>query len=231
MWCDGLLHWPLLSYKLQRYITLLTKFHIVKAIDFPVDMYGWESWTIKKAERQRIDAFELWHWRRLLRVPWTARRSNKSILKEINPEYSLVGLMMKVKFQYLTTWFKEPTHQKRPWCWKRLKIGGEGDDRGWDSWMAWLTQWTWVPASSRRWWRTVHGVGYNWMTEQQQDYLTSVITHLLGKPFLLGLQREPYLRVVYREKNEARNYVLSFLWSLVSIGQGSTSGELIFMKF
>lgn len=69
------------------------------------------------------------------------------------------------------------------------------------------------------------------MTEQQQDYLTSVITHLLGKPFLLGLQREPYLRVVYREKNEERNYVLSFLWSLVSIGQGSTSGELIFMKF
>ena len=154
MWCDGLLHWPLLPYKLQRYITLLTKVHIVKAMDFPVDMYGWESWTIKKAERRRIDAFELWHWRRLLRVPWTARRLNKSILKEINPEYSLVGLMMKVKFQYLTTWFKEPTHQKRPWCWKRLKIGGEGDDRGWDSWMAWLTQWTWVPASSRRWRRT-----------------------------------------------------------------------------
>ena len=72
-------------------------------MDFPVDMYGWESWTIKKAERRRIDAFELWHWRRLLRVPWTARRLNKSILKEINPEYSLVGLMMKVKFQYLTT--------------------------------------------------------------------------------------------------------------------------------
>ena len=73
---------------------MLTKVHIVKAMDFPVDMYGWESWTIKKAERRRIDAFELWHWRRLLRVPWTARRLNKSILKEINPEYSLEGLML-----------------------------------------------------------------------------------------------------------------------------------------
>ena len=77
-----------------------TKVHVVKAMVFPIVVYGCESWTIKKAEHQRIDAFELWYWRRLLRVPWTARRSNHSILKEINPEYSLEGLMLKLKFQY-----------------------------------------------------------------------------------------------------------------------------------
>ena len=81
-------------------ITLLTKVHLIKAMVFPVVMYGCESWTIKKAEHRRIDAFELWFWRRLLRVPWTTRRSNQSILKEINPEYSLGGLMMKLKLQY-----------------------------------------------------------------------------------------------------------------------------------
>ena len=83
-----------------RDITLLTKVHIVKATIFPVVMYGYESWTIKKAESQRTDAFKLWCWRRLLRVPWTERRSNQSILKEINPEYSLEGLMLKLKLQY-----------------------------------------------------------------------------------------------------------------------------------
>ena len=83
-----------------RDITLLTKVHIVKAMIFPVVMYGCESWAIKKAERRRIDAFELWCWRRLLRVPWTARRSNQSILKEISPGYSLEGLMLKLKLQY-----------------------------------------------------------------------------------------------------------------------------------
>ena len=82
-------------------ITLPTKVHMVKAMVFPVVMYGSESWTVKKAECQRIDAFELWCWRRLLRVPWTARRSNQSILKEINPEYSLEGLMLKLKLQNL----------------------------------------------------------------------------------------------------------------------------------
>ena len=84
----------------SRAITLLTKVHIVKAMVFPVAMYGCESWTIKKAEHQRIDAFELWCWRRLLRVPCTARGSNQSMLKEINPEYSLEGLMLKLKLKY-----------------------------------------------------------------------------------------------------------------------------------
>ena len=83
----------------SRDITLLTKFHLIKAMVFPVVMYGWESWTIKKAEHRRIDAFELWCWRRLLRVPWTERRSNQSILKEISPEYSLKRLMLKLKLQ------------------------------------------------------------------------------------------------------------------------------------
>ena len=115
---------------------------------FPVVMYGCESWTIKKTQHRRIDAFELWCWRRLLRVPWTARRSNQSILKEINPEYSLEGLMLKMKPQYFVqlmwrTDSLEETHWKRLWRWKRLKAGGEGDDRGLDGWIASLTQWTW----------------------------------------------------------------------------------------
>ena len=84
----------------RRDITLPTKVHLVKAMVFPVVMYGCESWTIKKIERRRIDAFELWCWRRLLRIPWIARRSNQSILKEISPEYSLEGLMLKLKLQY-----------------------------------------------------------------------------------------------------------------------------------
>ena len=98
----------------SRDIALSTKFGLVKAIVFPVVTYGCESWTIKKAERQRIDAFELWHWRRLLRVPWTARRSNQSILKEISPEYSLEGLMLKLKLQYFGHLMRRATHLKRP---------------------------------------------------------------------------------------------------------------------
>ena len=111
-------------------------------------MYGCESWTKKKAECRRVDAFELWCWRRLLRVPWTARRSNQSILKEISPEYSLEGLMLKLKLQYFGHPMWRTDSWKRPWCWERLKAGGEGDDRGWDGWMASPTQWTWVWVNS-----------------------------------------------------------------------------------
>ena len=135
-------------------ITLPTNLRLVKAMVFPVVMYGCESWTIKRAERWRIDAFELWCGRRLLRVPWTARRSNQSILKEISPGCSLERLMLKLKFQYLATWWEELTHLKRPWCWERLKAGGAGDDRGWDVWMTSLTQWTRVRVSSGSWWWT-----------------------------------------------------------------------------
>ena len=112
---------------------------------FPVAMYGCENWTLKKPEHWRIDAFELWCQRRLLRVPWTARRSNKSILKEISPEYSLEGLMLRLwSSNTLATWCEGTTHWKRPWCRERLKAGGEGDKRGWNDLMASLTQWTWV---------------------------------------------------------------------------------------
>ena len=114
----------------SRDVTLTTKVLLVKAMVFPVIMYGCESWTIKKAERWRIDAFELWCWRSLLRVPGTARRSNQFILKEINAEYSLEGLMLKLKLQYFGHMLRRTDSLERPWCWERLKSGGEGDDRG-----------------------------------------------------------------------------------------------------
>ena len=136
-------------------------------------MYGCESCTIEIVECRRIDAFELWCWRRLLRVHWAARRSNQSILKEISLKYSLEGLVLKLNLQYFGHLMQRTvTHLKRPWCWERLKAGGEGDNR--DGWMASPTQWTWVWASSRSWWRTGKpGVlqfgsqrfGHNWATE------------------------------------------------------------------
>ena len=134
----------------SRDSTLPTKVHLVKAMVFPVVMYGCESWTVKKAEHQRIDAFELWCWIRLLRVPWTVRRSNQLILKKVSPEYSLEGLMLKLKLQYFGHLMRRTDSFKRPWCWERLKAG-EGAKRGWDDWMAPPTRWTWVWASSRSW--------------------------------------------------------------------------------
>ena len=124
----------------SRNITLLTKVHLVKAMVFPVVMYRCESWTIKKAEHWRTDTFKLWCWRRLLRDPWTARRSNESILKEINSEYSLEGLMLKLKLQYFGHLMGRADSLEKPWCWERLKAG-EGDNRGWDGWMASPIQW------------------------------------------------------------------------------------------
>ena len=112
-----------------------------------------ESWTIKKAEHERIDTFELWCWGRLLRVPWTARRSNHSIPKEINPEYYRKGWCWSWSSNTLAIWYKELTHWKRHWWWERLKAGGEGDDRRWDGWIASSTLWTWVCANPGRWWR------------------------------------------------------------------------------
>ena len=138
----------------SRDITLPTKVRLVKAMLFPVVMYGCESWTIKKAEHQRSDAFELWCWRRLLRVPWTARSSNQSILKEISPEYLLEGWCWSWNSNTLATWCEELTQWKRPWCWARLKAGEEGDNRGWDGWMASPTQWTWVWVDFGSWWWT-----------------------------------------------------------------------------
>ena len=109
----------------SRDITLPTKVHLVKAMVFPVVMYGCESWTIKNIECWRIDTFELWCWRRLLRIPWTARRSNQSILKEISPEYSLEVLIWCWNSNTLATWCEQMIHWKRPWCWERLRLEKE----------------------------------------------------------------------------------------------------------
>ena len=135
-----------------RDITLPTKVCLVKAMVFPIVRYGCESWTIKKAECRRIDAFELWFWRRLLRVPWTARRSNQSILKEIVLGVHWKDWCWSWNSNTLSTWCKELTHWKRSWCWERLKAGGKGDDRGWDGWM---TSPLWQKAKNKRasWWK------------------------------------------------------------------------------
>ena len=142
---------------------------LVKAMVFPVVMYGCESWTIKKAERRRIDAFELWCWRRLLRVPWSARKSNQSNLKEITPDYSLEGLMLKLQYFGHLMWTAN-------WCWKRLRAAGEGGNSRWNGWMASSTQWTRVWANSRsRWWTGRPGV-LRFMGSQRvrQDWATEL---------------------------------------------------------
>ena len=158
----------------SRDITFLTKIYLVKAMFSPVAMYRCKSWIIKKAQHRRTDAFELWCWRRFLRVPWRARISNQSILKEINPEYSLEGLMLKLQYLGHQTW--------RDALEKTLMLGKiEGrmrkDNRVQDGWMASPTQWTWLWANSGRQWRTgclacystwSHRVGHNLVTEQQQ---------------------------------------------------------------
>ena len=158
----------------SRDITLLTKVCLVKAIVFPVVMYGCESWTITKAEH-RIDAFEQWCWRILLRVSWTARRSNQSILKEISPGCSLEGLMLKLKLQYFGHLMRWADSLEKTLMLGKLKAGGEGDGRGWDGWMASPTQWTWIWVDSRSWWWTgrpgvlwfmgSQRVGHEWATE------------------------------------------------------------------
>ena len=116
----------------SRDMTLPTKVHLVKAMVFPVVMYGCESWTIKKGERQRIDAFELWCWRRLLRVPWTARRSNQSIPKEFSPGCSLEGLMLRLKLQYFGHLMRKTDFLEKTLRLGKIEAGREGDDRGWD---------------------------------------------------------------------------------------------------
>ena len=197
----------------SRDITLSTKGPLVKAVVFPVIMYGCESWTVKKAECWRIDAFELWCWRRLLRVPWTARRSSQSILK-IRPGCSLVGLILKLKLQYSGHLMRRADSRKRPWFWEGLGAGGEGDDRGRDGWMASLTRWRWVWVNSGSWWWIgrpgvlwfvgSQRVGHDWVTELNWcQYHMSVLGFLhssvskssacnAGDPDLIpGLGRSP----------------------------------------
>jgi len=143
----------------SRDITLPTKVCLVKALVFLVVMYRCENWTIKKADCWRIDAFELWCWRRLLRVPWTARRSNQSILKEISPEYPLEELMLKLKLQYFGHLMWRTDSLKTTLMLGKIEGGREGDGRGWDGWMASPTQWTWVWVSSGScWWTGKPGV-------------------------------------------------------------------------
>ena len=148
---EGKLWWNLESILKSRDIILLTKIYVVKVMAFPVVMYGFESWTRKKVEYQRIDAFKLWFWRRLIKIPWTARRSNQPILKEINPEYSLEVLMLKLKLcppdMKSRLIGKDPDAGKD---WRQEEKGGTE----WDDWMASPTQWTWVWENSGRSWRT-----------------------------------------------------------------------------
>ena len=142
-------------------------------------MYGCESWIIKKAECWRTDCFELQCWRRLLRVPWTPRKSNQSILKEINPKYSFEGLMLKLKLQYFGHLIRKIDSLEKTLMLGKMKARGEGDDNRWDGWMASLTWWTWLWANSGRWWRTgkpgvLQSMGskrviHDWVTEQQQQ--------------------------------------------------------------
>ena len=213
----------------SRGITLAINVHLVKVMVFPVDMYECKSWTIKKTGHQTTDACDLWCWRRLLRVPWTARRSNQSILKEICPEYSLAGLMLKLKLQYFGTSCEELTHGKD--AGERLKAVGEGDDRGWDGWMELPTWWTWVCTSSGSWWRigkpipspnlsretwraSVHGVrfGQDWATEPNWLCLYSrngtansgFVLHICLQHGLLNILSRLLLPTA-QEKKEKRN--------------------------
>ena len=160
---------------------------------FPVVVYGCENWTVKKTEHQRIDAFELWCWRRFLRVAWTARRSCQSILKEISPGCSLKGLMLKLKLQYLGHLMSRADSLE-----KTLMVGKtEGRrryNRGWDGWMASLTQWTWVWVNSGSWWWTgrpgmlwfmgSQRVGYDWVTELNWQYGGEDLTCFKQKVFM-----------------------------------------------
>ena len=193
----------------SRDVTLSTWICLVKAMSFPVIMYGCESWTIKKAEPWRIDAFELWCWRRLLRVLWPARRSNQSIWKEINPEYLLEELMLKLKLQYFGHLMWSTDSFEKTLMLGKIEGRREGDDREWDGWMASPTQWTWVWTSSGSWWWTgkpgtlqsmgLQRVGHDWATElswaletQSSHYpiLNEKIYRYAGSPCLYRKERK-----------------------------------------
>ena len=165
----------LVSILKSRDITLPTKVYIVKTIVFPLVTYGCESWTIKKAESQRIDVFELWFWKRLLKVPWAARISNLSIIKEISPEYSLEGLMLKLKLPYFGHLMWRTDSFEKILMLGKIEGRRRRDNRGWHGWMASLIQWTWVWASSGSWWwagkpgmlqsMELQRVRHDWVTE------------------------------------------------------------------
>ena len=213
----------------SRDTTLWTKVGLVKAMLFPVVMYGYESWTIKKAEHQRTDAFELWCLRRLLRIPWTARRSNQSILKEISPGCSLEGLMLKLKLQYFGEGL---THWKRPWCWERLRAG-EGNDRGWDDWMASVTQWTCVWMDSGIWWWTgrpdvlgfmgLQRVGHDWVTQLSWTDVRKRKTNTYIKAYILNLER--WCWWTYLQDSNEHVGIENWLLDMVGEEEGGTNWE------
>ena len=177
----------------SRDITLPTKVHLVKAMVFPVVMYRCENWTVKKAECRRIDAFELWCWSRLLRVPWTARRSNQSILKEISPKCLLEGLMQKLKLQYFghLIWRADSFAKTLTLMLGKIESMRRRGRQRMRCWMASPTQWTWVWVDSESWWWTgrpgvLHFMGlqrvrHDWVTElnwtePQPGFLTNDVT-------------------------------------------------------
>ena len=169
----------------SRSITIPTNVHLVKAMVFPVIIYRCDSWTIKKAEHWRMDAFELWCWRRLLRVPWTSRRSNQSILKEISPEHLLGGLMLKLKLYYFGHLMRRTDSLEKTLVLGKIAGGRRMDDRGWGGWMASSMWWTWVWVSSWSWWWTgkpvmlqslgSQRVGHDWATELNWLIINSTV--------------------------------------------------------
>ena len=156
----------------SRDITLPTKVHLVKSVVFPVVMYGCESCTIKKPEHQRTDAFELWCWRRLLRVPWTSRISNQSTLKEISPEYSLEGLMLKLKLQWFGHLVQRTDSFEKTVMLGKIEGGRRRGRQRIDGWMASPTRWTWVWASSGSWWWTGRPGVLQFMGSQSRTWLS-----------------------------------------------------------
>ena len=176
---------PRQNIKKQRHY-LANKDSSSQSYGFAVVMYGCESWTIRKAEHWRMDAFELWSWRRLLRVPWTVRRSSQSVLKEISPECSLKGLTLKLKLQYFGHLMRRTDSSEKILIWERLKAGEEGDSRGWDGWMASPTQWTWVWVCSQElmmdreaWRAAVHGVAKSQTCLSDRTELTVICNNPL----------------------------------------------------
>ena len=178
----------LVSILKRKDITLPTKVCLVKAMVFPAVIYGSESWTVKKAEYRRIDAFELWCGRRLLRVTWTARRSNQYILKGISPGCSLEGLMLKLKLQYFGHLMQRADSLEKTLMLRKIEGRGERDDWGWNCWMSSLTQWTWVWVDPGSWWWTgrpgvlwfmgSQRVGHNWATELKlTEQMCEIILH------------------------------------------------------
>ena len=176
----------------SRDITLSVKVRLVKAVVFPVAMYGCENWTVKKAEHRKMDDFQLWCWRGLLRVPWIAERSNQSILKEISPGCSMEALMLKLKLQYFGHLMQRVDSLEKTLMLGGLGPGGEVDDKGWDGWMVSLTRWTWVWVDSGSlWWTGRPGmlllmgsqrVGHAWATENW----TEVFALITEEGFLIS---------------------------------------------